>query len=98
MVWVVLWFLLVADTPAKVHQAYEVSDIETVQHPYISNEEKKHIEESLGEVKRIVSTPQSTDNAARWKCEWKTTFNTLDQDPDVSPGKIIWINAMEPKL
>jgi len=34
LVWVVLWFFLVADTPSK--------------HPYISNEEKKHIEESLG--------------------------------------------------
>ena len=28
LVWVVLWFLLVADTPAKVHQASIVSDIE----------------------------------------------------------------------
>ena len=38
-----------------------------VQHRYISNEEKKHIEESLGlgEVNKSVSTPHFTDNQCR---------------------------------
>ena len=63
LVWVVLWFFLVADTPSKVAPKL-LKLILNVQHPYISNEEKKHIEESLGlgEVNKLLSTPLFAGN------------------------------------
>ena len=55
MVWVVLWFLLVADSPDTVGVQIlvflnDVVAIPNFQHRYISAEEKKHIMESIGKV------------------------------------------------